>query len=132
MGLIFIDSCLVIYAFEDHPLHGEAVRQALAHENPEDLAISPLVMLECLVAPIRDGNLALQQHYEHGLRQFEILNMPEEVYRSAAQLRGRFGLKTPDALHLATAITHGCRAFWTADERLRRAAGSFALNVLAA
>ncbi len=113
MGLIFVDSCLVIYALEDHPRHGERVRQALARENPEDLAISPLVMLECLVAPMRDGDLALQRHYEHGLRQFEILTMSEDVYLYAAQFQARFGLKTPDALHLATAISHGCRALWT-------------------
>ena len=131
MGLIFVDSCLVIYAFEDHPRHGERVRQALARENPEDLAISPLVMLECLVAPMRDGDLALQHHYQRGLKQFELLAMPEEVYRQAAQLRARFGLKTPDALHLATAITHDCRGLWTADDRLQRAAGALAVNVLA-
>ena len=30
MGLIFVDSCLIIYAFEDHPRHGRQVREALA------------------------------------------------------------------------------------------------------
>lgn len=131
MGSIIVDSCLVTYVLEHHPRHGERVRQALARENPEDLAISPLVMLECLVAPMRDGDLALQHHYQRGLKQFELLAMPEEVYLQAAQLRARFGLKTPDALHLATAITHDCRALWTADDRLQRAAGALAVNVLA-
>lgn len=131
MGLIFIDSCLIIYAFEDHPRHGHQVRQALARENPELLAISPLVMQECLVGPLRAGSLALLNHYERGLRQFETLSMPDEIYLHAARLRARFGLKTPDALHLATATVHGCSALWTADDRLQRAAGSLACNVLA-
>ena len=132
MGLIYLDSCLVIYAFENHPRWGEVARAALAREAPERFAISPLVMLECLVAPMRSGNLVLQRHYEQGFRQFEILPMPETVYAQAAQLRARWGLKTPDALHLSTAVNHGCTALWTADDRLQRAAQGLAINVLSA
>ena len=32
-------------------------------------------------------------------------------------------LKTPDALHLATAILAGCSQFWTNDKKLVKAAG---------
>ncbi|BAP88388.1 uncharacterized protein E1O_12570 [Burkholderiales bacterium GJ-E10] len=131
MGLIYLDSCLVIYAFENHPQWGEPVRAALARA-PERFAISPLVTLECLVAPMRSGNLTLQRYYEQGLQQFEILPMPEGVYAQAALLRARWGLKTPDALHLSTAVRHGCTALWTADNRLQRAAHGLAVNVLAA
>ena len=40
-------------------------------------------------------------------------------------------LKTPDALHLATALHHGCRELWTNDDRLHKVASSLAINVLA-
>ena len=132
MGLIYLDSCLVIYAFENHPQWGQPVRAALAREPQARFAISPLVTLECLVAPMRSGNLTLQRYYEQGLQQFQILPMPESVYAQAAVLRARWGLKTPDALHLSTAVTHGCTALWTADDRLQRAAQGLAVNVLPA
>ncbi len=32
MGLIYLDTCLLIYAFEQDPVHGNRVRKALAKE----------------------------------------------------------------------------------------------------
>lgn len=131
MGLIYLDSCLLVYAFEDHPNWGARVREVLARESADRFAISPLVKLECLVAPMRTGNVALQSYYEEGFSQFVLLEMPDTVFVQAAMLRARFGLKTPDALHLATALAHRCDALWTADARLQQAAHGLALNVLA-
>lgn len=130
MGLIYLDTCLLIYAFERHPDHGERVRRALAAEPVERFAISPLVQFECLVAPMRDGNVELLRYYEEGLAQFVQLPMSAEVFMHGAQLRARFGLKTPDALHLAAAQHHGCDALWTNDSRLAQAARGLAVDVL--
>ena len=44
-------------------------------------------------------------------------------YRLAAELRAHHRLKTPDALHLATAQSHGCTEIWTNDNRLNSTAG---------
>jgi predicted nucleic acid-binding protein len=130
VGLIYLDTCLLIYAFENHPVWGGRVREALARESPERFAISPVVKLECLVAPMQSGNVALQRYYELGFAQFAVLDMPDEVFLQGAMLRARFGLKTPDALHLATAMVHRCDALWTADQRLEQAAHGLALNIL--
>ncbi|PKM41818.1 MAG: VapC toxin family PIN domain ribonuclease [Gammaproteobacteria bacterium HGW-Gammaproteobacteria-1] len=97
-----------------------------------DLCVrTALVQFECLVAPMRDGNLELQHYYEQGLAQFVQLPMSATVFIHAAQLRARFGLKTPDALHLAAAQHHGCDALWTNDNRLIQASQGLAINVLA-
>jgi uncharacterized protein len=88
-----------------------------------------LVLLECLVAPIRDGNLVLQQYYEHAFAQLEVLPLSTAVFTQAAHLRARFGLKTPDALHLACAQHHGCTALWTNDDRLAQAAHGLAVKI---
>ena len=80
MGLIYLDACLLIYAFEEHPLHGARVRQRLSTVAAGALAISPLVQLECLVGPMKTGNLVLQHHYEEGLRQ---LTKPMPMARAA-------------------------------------------------
>lgn len=132
MGLIYVDTCLVIYAFEDDAVFGARTREVMASVSPDRLAISPLVKFECLVAPMKQGNLVLQRYYEEGLQHFVQLPMPETVFIQGAQLRARFGLKTPDALHLAAAQHHGCDALWTNDERLAQAAHGLAINVLGA
>ena len=129
MELIYLDSCVIIYLFEDHPEFGPRVRAMLTSEPGKHFAISPLVKFECLVGPMRSGNLLLQRYYEDGFRQFKQLHMPEDVYLLAATIRARFGLKSPDALHLATAQYHRCEALWTNDTRLNQAAHGLAKDV---
>ena len=64
--------------------------------------------------------------------QFVLLDMPESIYLRAAGLRARFGLKLPDALHLACAQQHRCEEMWTNDDRLTRFSVQMVRNVLAA
>lgn len=130
MGLIYLDSCLLIYAYEQHPVFGQAVLDTMAREGPERFAISPMTKMECLVKPMRTANLVLQQHYERGFGAFHLLAMSENVFLLAAQLRAHFGLKPPDALHLACAQHHGCAELWTNDDRLAQAGHGLARNVL--
>ncbi|MFP5306266.1 MAG: type II toxin-antitoxin system VapC family toxin [Gammaproteobacteria bacterium] len=130
MGLIYLDSCLLIYAVENHPVFGAKVLKALARENPDRFATSPLTALECLVKPIRTADLVLQNRYEGALAQLLELPLPTTVFLQAAQLRARFGLKSPDALHLACAQHHGGDSLWTNDDRLSKAGHGLARNVL--
>ena len=64
-------------------------------------------------------------------RQYEQLEITPAAYRMAAELRAQHRLKTPDALHLATARFHNCSEIWTNDDRLRSVAGGMAINLLA-
>lgn len=130
MGLIYLDSCLLIYAVERDPLYGERVLEAIESHADARLAISPLVELECLVKPIRSANLVLQRYYEDVFEQLELLPLDETVFLAAAQLRARFGLRTPDALHLACAQLGRCDALWTNDSRLADASQGLALGIL--
>lgn len=130
MGLIYLDSRLVIYAIENHPALASRLLKAMSGHPPEGFATSSLVRLECLVGPMRTEDLGLQRRYEAGLNELVQLALPESVYVSAARLRARFNLKTPDALHLACAQHHGCMALWTNDDRLAQAGHGLAVNVL--
>lgn len=130
--LVYLDACMVIYFVEAHPQFGQAITQALesAQAKQKQIAISPLVEMECLVVPLREHNAPLVRRYEIFLEQYICLDMPDEVYRQAAGLRAHYNLKTPDALHLATAKHYGCTEFWTNDGRLHRAAGDIVVNLL--
>lgn len=130
MGLIYLDACLVIYLTEHHPYWGERVAAAIASALKARFAISPLVKFECLVGAIKRGDSVLQHEYTELFERFVLLVMPESVYLQAAQLRARFGVKTPDALHLACAQHHRCEALWTNDDRLAQASHGLARRVL--
>jgi predicted nucleic acid-binding protein len=132
MGLSYLDTCVLIYAYESDQVEGESSRKAIsdALANNHRLAISSLVVMECLVGPMRRGNLPLAQSYRNWLERFVLLTLPHEVFLLAAAIRGQSGLKPPDALHVATAQHHGCHELLTGDDRLSACAPGYARNIL--
>ena len=130
MGLIYLDACIMIYLVEKHLRWGGTVRAAMAASDTK-FGVSPLVKCECLVGPIKRNDPILQSTYEELFATLISLEMTEIVYLQAAVLCARFGLKTPDALHLACAQHHRCEALWTNDDRLTRASRGLAQNILA-
>ncbi len=55
--------------------------------------------------------------------------MSDAVFERATRLRADHRLKTPDALHLATAMRHSCVEFWTNDDRLNSVAAGMSVNI---
>jgi predicted nucleic acid-binding protein len=127
--VIYADSNVLVYLLEDHGEHGDAVRRRFA-ETTTGIAVSPLVSMECRVAPLRRGDTLLARRYEQLIEGLTMLELDHAVYRDAAALRARYGLSTIDALHLSTAQFHVCEAFWTYDRRLAAAAGGLAIEVI--
>ncbi|MBF0155289.1 MAG: PIN domain-containing protein [Magnetococcales bacterium] len=130
MALICLDSCIVIYLVERHPVYAATLRQAMAGHARDVMSMSPLVPLEVLVKPIRDRDTATIRQFRQYLASLRMLTMPEEVFDTALGLRTDYGLRVPDALHLATAMVHGCTEFWTNDNRLTCVAPKLAINIL--
>lgn len=84
---------------------------------------STIVLAEVLVQPIRVGNHTLAKRYEAILsdsHHFQLEPVATATARYAADLRARYNLRTPDALHIATSIVSGCDAFLTNDSSLKR------------
>jgi uncharacterized protein len=125
----YLDSCIIIYLLEEHPQFGRTVHQAIEAASNRQFYVSPLVELECLVAPLRTANTSLIQRYEDFFRQQISLDIEPSIYRLAAELRARYRLKTPDALHLAISHHYDCAELWTNDDRLKQAATSKAVNL---
>ena len=50
----------------------------------------------------------------------EVLELTRAVVEKAAEIRATLNVKTPDALHLATAILSGSKSFLTGDRGLLR------------
>jgi predicted nucleic acid-binding protein len=127
--VIYLDSCLVIYAIEWPDEKGETIRQKLVAAADQEFAISPLVIMECLVGPIKSGDPFRRAQYVRYLENFLVVPLSVDVSFKAAELRANFPIKTPDALHLAAALVSGCEALWTNDRRLAVAGGAFAQAV---
>ncbi|MCM3501081.1 PIN domain-containing protein [Microbacterium sp. P26] len=130
--MIYVDSCLVIYAVQRDDIIGDRARLALAAAHAP-LAASPLVMLEAMVGPMRERGAESQLRMWSVFERFEMLPIGPDAYLRAARLRARNpGLQTADALHLAVALEEGCSLLWTNDSRLAAIAPEFAVDVLRA
>lgn len=130
MRRAYLDACIAIYLVEKTAGFHDPVRRYLAEHPDTGLCVSPLVRMETLVKPIRNNSDAYRIAYEKFLGAQEWLPINDPIFNHALQLRAREGLRTPDALHLATALHYGCDEFWTNDDRLNKAAGGMAVNLL--
>lgn len=131
MRFAYLDSCIVIYLLENAAPFSEKTRQFLARNGDAILCVSPLVRMEVMIKPLRESATMLMADYEEFLAAQNWLFIGDSTFDRALQLRAQHGLKTPDALHLATALQHGCNEFWTNDDRLNKATGVMAVNVFA-
>lgn len=130
-GAVGLDSVAFIYFIEEHPRFLPILRPLFAQaDRGRRLVTSALTLHEVLVIPIRLGNAATAALYEAVLtesRGVHLIDITRDQLRNAARLRAATRVKTPDALHLAAAISAGCRAFITNDQRLPEIPG---LNII--
>jgi predicted nucleic acid-binding protein len=123
-GLVFVDAQIVIYSTDSHPLYAELCRPLWLPETT--VVSSDLILLETLVSPLREGDRSLAATRETLWAQpnTRLLPISHDILREAARLRAIIsGLKTPDAIHAATAILNNCSLFVTNDSGFRRVPG---------
>ena len=118
---VYLDAAPVIYAVEQVPLYAAAVDARLSTAEVVQV-VSDLTRMECRVKPLRDGNSDLLKDYDDYFEGAvtEIVALSREVIDGATAIRAQYGLKTPDAIHLAAAVVSGCDVFLTNDHRLDR------------
>lgn len=123
--LVALDTSIWIYHFEGSSAYGRAadsVLDAVAQGQVSAVA-SELVLLELLVAPLRTGSLDTADEIELALLHFPNLRLApvtRSVLVHAADIRARHGLRTPDAIMLATAVESGATLAITNDDAWRK------------
>lgn len=77
--------------------------------------------MEALVGPLKSGNTTLLNAFEQALlgTNMRLIPITQPILREAARLRATTKLRTPDALHAATAQQTGCVLFVTNDAGFR-------------
>jgi len=117
---LFLDACALIYRFEGAAKFRAAASALIARltagQTVVELAVSRLSVLECRVKPLRDGDAALLKRYDNFFSSVHVVELSPAVVDLATDLRVRHGLKTPDALQAACALSlQGDVFFVTAD-----------------
>ena len=125
---LFLDTAPLIYFIEKNRRYHDIIKPVISQIDAletEGLS-STITLLEVLVHPLRDGNKKLANMYKailltsNGLVTHEISHAISE---RAALLRAKHGLKTPDAIQLATATQHKADYFLTNDPALKKVKG---------
>lgn len=121
--MVFLDANPVIYHLEQPAIWGSKASGRIAAfvASGEELAITDLVQMECLVGPLKKGDAALVDDFRAFFRSpdVRVLSITTAVADRAALIRATHGFKPLDALHLAAAVEYACVRFFTNDGQLK-------------
>lgn len=125
VGRLYIETAPLIYYVEANPIYIQRMDAIIdAVENQPIRAYSSVITLaEVLIQPLRTGDKVLEQEYRNILvnnESYQLIPITVHVAEIAADLRARYNLRIPDALHVASALRAGCDAFLTNDSGIKR------------
>lgn len=122
---ISLDTPIFIYYFEDYQEYSDRAKIWFdGIENGEFLGgFSIIGLIELLTGPKKQGRFDLAKQYRRLITAYpnlSILGINEQTVELASDLGAKYGLKTPDAIHLAAAIDFGAVKFITNDRTLKK------------
>jgi len=122
--IVFLDTAPLIYYIEEKQQYLPLLDKLFsANSNGRFLfKTSVITLIEVLVEPIRQNEFLLVEQYQKILCNsltIEILDINIEISKKSAELRAKYGLRTPDAIQMATAIYISADYFLTNDLRLK-------------
>lgn len=131
---VYLDTAIVIYVVESHVSYSARL-QPLWHKfqaGDIELVTSQLTLMETLVKPIKENNQTLVGNYRTFLEGtgIELVAIDKKIILNASQLRATTALKTPDAIHAATAISVHCDLFLTNDRAFENFPGLSSVVIL--
>ena len=131
--IAFFDASALIYLIEGAEPFASRVRSELAQtarKHPKmGAAISRLSWLECRVRPARNNELATLAAFDTFFARPDLVwvELSKDVVELATAIRVKHGLRTPDALQVASCLQLGAKhLFLTGDVAFKKITG---LNV---
>jgi predicted nucleic acid-binding protein len=126
-GIVYIDTSCIIYSVERHADYYPLLLPLWIAAKSGEIQIvsSQLTIMESLTGPLRSGNPLAVEEYEELFRESYIrfYAVSESILRDAATLRARTSLRTPDAIHGATALQVGANLLVTNDAHFSQLSG---------
>jgi predicted nucleic acid-binding protein len=96
--------------------------ESLVRQHGGHVVTSVISMIECRSKPLRAGDLERVRLYDafFGSRDLTLFAVDTSVAETATRMRAKYNLKTPDAIHVATAALHGVSLVVTTDHDFAR------------
>lgn len=122
-SIVGLDTTPVIYFIEENPRYIDLVRPFFeALDRGEFTVVTSVVtLLEVLVHPLRYGDDTLAEQYRRillGAAGLRTIALTAYVAEEASRVRAHYGVRTPDAIQVATVRQEGAAFFLTNDTRL--------------
>ncbi len=131
MKSIYLDTCVFIDF-----LAGRSSRKVehcftQSEEGKLKIMASPLLLQEIMTGLYREESLERDEIYALliGHRGISWIAYDLEIADLGAKIRSTLPIKTPDAIHLATAIFGNCEAFVTEDRGLTKLQGRVPIRI---
>jgi predicted nucleic acid-binding protein len=123
--IIGIDTSPFIYHFENDRAYSSLTLRLFEEIEKGNLkaVTSIITLMEILVKPKEQGDKQAIEDYKFVLKTFPNLTLrpiDESCAEKASDLRAEYGVKPPDALQVATALTSHATCFVTNDDKLKR------------
>ncbi len=122
---VLLDTVTLVYFLERHPDHGQAAEAMLRRIEEGEIAglMATLVLAELLVPIYRAGETRRARLVANRLTEFrnlEVVALSPDIGMEAARLRAEHRLRTPHAIHGATALGGGADGILSNDRDLMR------------
>jgi predicted nucleic acid-binding protein len=120
--MVYLDTNVLIYLLEDHPVYGALVADKLTElrNSGQEFATSVLTITE-LLAGTRSSKDSIIDDIPH----LETHNITKAIATKAAMIQRDTGLNIGDSLHLATALIQNADAIFTNDKQLAKTASKY-------
>lgn len=124
-AVVGIDANILIYHVEHYAPYEQISLPLWNMLDQERITVitSELIYLEVLIKPTKEQQWALVEQYKTVMQEtagFHLLPIDFAVLETAIELRVNHNLKTPDAIHAATALLNKCQMFVTNDPIFKR------------
>lgn len=123
--IVALDTSVFIYVFEEHKVFGKRAEKILkdVERGKQKGIFSVIGMIELQTGPKSLDRHDVAARYRELITTFphlSVVNLNEAIVELTSDLRARYKIATPDAIHLATAIASGATTFITNDKSLKK------------
>ena len=120
-----LDSSLFIYLQEENQKYLTKVESILSSVQSGKIegVFANIGLVEIFTGPKKTQQPELFHEYRILLKTFpnlQIAELNQPVIELAADLRATYGIGTPDAIHIASALVYGADTFITNDKALKK------------